>query len=155
MNKSDRTNNSSIRSSQPCAPLFQMFNLFRRPCRFRTTRLRMKTPLPQARILPMRFLTVCKVTATFDPHFDRAQKERLPLLTPTDDYENNDKYYRSDVPCRETPTFLRLCRCRGMRHTGIMVITLTGCVAHRSKQGKRTAPFSRAERFLRSQGDTP
>ena len=85
----------------------------------------------------MRFLTACKVTVTFDPHFEGADKERLPLLTPTDDYENNDKNLKSDAPYREIPTVLRLCRCRGMRHTGIMVITLTGCVAHRSKQGLR------------------
>ena len=77
----------------------------------------MKTPLPQARILPMRFLTVCKVTVTFDPHFERSKKERLPLLTPTDDYANNDKNLKSDAPYREIPTVLRLCRCRGMRHT--------------------------------------
>ena len=96
----------------------------------------MKTPLPQARILPMRFLTVCKVTATFDPHFENDQKKRLPLLTPTDDHENNDYYYRSDAPCREISSFLRLRRCRGMRHTGTFGIALTGCVAHRSKQGK-------------------
>ena len=70
-------------------------------------------------------------------------------------YENNDIVPKSDAPYREIPPFLRLCRCRGMLHTGTMEIALTGCVAHRSKQGKRTAPFSRAERFLRSQGDTP
>ena len=76
-------------------------------------------------------------------------------MTPTDDHENNDNYPKSDAPCREIPTVLRFHRNRGMRRTGTVVIALTGCVAHRSKQGKRTAPFSRAERFLRSQGDTP
>ena len=60
-----------------------------------------------------------------------------------------------DAPYREIPTFLRLRRCRGMRHTGTMVIALTGCVAHRSKQGKRTAPFSRAESFLRTSRGHP
>ena len=96
----------------------------------------MKTPLPQARILPMRFLTVCKVTATFDPHFENDQKKRLPILTPTDDYENNVIYPKSDASCRDVPTVLRFHRSRGMRHTGTFGIALTGCVAHRSKQGK-------------------
>lgn len=63
-------------------------------------------------------------------------------MTPTDDYENNDNYYRSDTPYWEITTFLRFHRSRGMRHTGTNGITLTGCVAHRNKQGKRTAPFS-------------
>ena len=45
------------------------------------------------------------------------------------------------------PTVLRLRRRRGMRHTEKVDAALTGCVAHRNKQGKRTAPFSRAERF--------
>ena len=115
----------------------------------------MKTPLLQARISPTRFLTAYKVTVNFDPHFEGAEKERLPILTPTDDYENNDIFPKSDTPCRETPPLLQFRLCRGMRHTGIVKEALTGCVAHRSKQGKRTAPFSRAERFLRSQGDTP
>jgi len=65
----------------------------------------------------MHFLTAYKVTVTFDPHFDRLQKERLPLLTPTDDYGNNDIYLKSDAPCREISMILRLRRCRGMRHT--------------------------------------
>ena len=72
----------------------------------------------------MRFLKVCKVTVTFDPHFEREQKERLPLLTPTDDYENNDNYYRSDAPCRELLSILRLRRCRGMRHAEVIGIAL-------------------------------
>ena len=90
----------------------------------------------------MRFLTVCKVTFTFDPHFERAKKEQLPLLTPTENYENNDNNHKSDAPYREITPFLRLLRCRGMRHIGKVGIALTGCVAHRNKQGKRTAPFS-------------
>ena len=60
-----------------------------------------------------------------------------------------------DAPYRENPTILRLRRCRGMRHTEKVGIALTGCVAHRSKQGKRTAPFSRAERFLRASRGHP
>ena len=60
-----------------------------------------------------------------------------------------------DAHYREIPTILWLRRCRGMRHTEKVGIALTGCVAHRNKQGKRTAPFSRAESFLRSQWDTP
>ena len=76
-------------------------------------------------------------------------------MTPTDYYENNDKILKSDAPCREIPPFLQLRRCRGMRHTGTMEIALTGCVAHRSKQGKRTAPFSRAERPLRASRGHP
>ena len=55
-------------------------------------------------------------------------------MTPTENYENNDNYYKSDAPCRKIPPFLRLRRSRGMRHTGKMVIALTGCVAHRNKQ---------------------
>ena len=102
----------------------------------------MKTPLPQVRILPTRFSTACKVTVNFDPHFEGAKKERLPILTPTNDYENNDIFPKSDAPYREIPTVLPLRRCRGMRHTGMMKVALTGCVAHRNKQGKRTAPFS-------------
>ena len=65
----------------------------------------MKTPQPQARILPMSFLTVCKVTVNFDPHFEGAEKERLPILTPTDDYENNDIFPKSDAPYREIQPF--------------------------------------------------
>ncbi len=76
-------------------------------------------------------------------------------MTPTDDYENNDIYHKSDAPCREIPPFLRLRRCRGMRHTGTMEIALTGCVAHRNKQGKRTAPFSRAEKVFPALKGTP
>ena len=72
----------------------------------------------------MRFLTVCKVTVTFDPHFERTKKGRLPLLTPTENYENSDFYLKSDAPYREIPPFLRLCRCRGMRHTGTKEIAL-------------------------------
>ena len=55
-------------------------------------------------------------------------------MTPTENYENNDNYYKSDAPCRKIPTFLLLRRSRGMRHTGKVGIALTGCVAHRSKQ---------------------
>ncbi len=76
-------------------------------------------------------------------------------MTPTDDHENNDNYPKSDAPCREIPTVLRFHRNRGMRRTGTVVIALTGCVAHRSKQGKRTAPFSRAESFLRTSRGHP
>ena len=50
---------------------------------------------------------------------------------------------------------LRLRRGRGMRHTGTMTATLTGYVAHRSKQGKRTARFSPSERFLSDLKGTP
>ena len=92
----------------------------------------------------MRFLTACKVTVTFDPHFEGADKERLPLLTPTDDYENNDNNHKSDAPYREITPFLRLLRCRGMRHTEKVDDALTGCVAHRNKQGKNIY-FSRRE----------
>ena len=84
----------------------------------------MKTPLPQARILPTRFSTACKVTVNFDPHFERTKKGRLPLLTPNDNYENSGFYLKSDTPCREIPTFLRLRRYRGMRHTGKVGIAL-------------------------------
>ena len=115
----------------------------------------MKTPLPQVRILPTRFSTACKVTVNFDPHFEGAKKERLPILTPTDDYENNDIFPKSDAPYREIPTVLQLRRCRGMRHTEVIGIALMGYVAHRNKQGKRTAPFSRAERFLRASRGPP
>ena len=41
-----------------------------------------------------------------------------------------------DAPYRENPTILRLRRYRGTRHTEKVGIALTGCVAHRSKQGK-------------------
>ena len=60
-----------------------------------------------------------------------------------------------DAPYREITPFLRLHRYRGMRHTGKVGIALTGCVAQRSKQGKRTAPFSRAESFLRASRGHP
>ena len=65
-------------------------------------------------------------------------------MTPTDDYEYNDIYLKSDAPCRDIPTVLRLRRYRGIRRTGTMVIALTGCVAHRNKQGKNIY-FSRRE----------
>ena len=55
-------------------------------------------------------------------------------MTPTNDYENNDNNHKSDVPYREITPFLRLLRCRGMRHTEKVDDALTGCVAHRSKQ---------------------
>ena len=53
-----------------------------------------------------------------------------------------------DAPYRGIPTILRLRRCRGMRHTKKVGIALTGCVAHRSKQGKniyfpRREPYGR------------
>ena len=103
----------------------------------------------------MRFLTAYKVTVTFDPYFEKEQKERLPILTPTDDYENSVFYLKSDTPFGRKPMMFRLCRCRGMLHAEMEGLALMWCVAHRNKQGKRTAPFSLAERFLRSQGDTP
>ena len=149
MRKSGRTSSSSKQSSPPCDQRFRMFSLYRRPYRSEAMKYQTKTPPPRAQILPTRFLKAYKVTVTFDPHFERTKEERLPLLTPTDDDENNDKNLKSDAPYREIPTFLRLRRSRGMRHTGMMVIALTGCVsthryavAYRSKQGKRTAPFS-------------
>ena len=117
MKKNGRTNNSSKLSSPPCDQRFRMFSLYRRPYRSEAMKFQTKTPPPRVRILPTRFLTVCKVTVTFDPHFEGAEKERLPLLTPTADYENSGFYLKSDAPYREIPSFLRLCRCRGMRHT--------------------------------------
>ena len=77
----------------------------------------------------MRFLTVCKVAVIFDPHFERAQKERLPILTSTDEYENNDIFHKSDTPYREVLPILRLRRSHGMLHTGTKDILLTGYVS--------------------------
>ncbi|MBP5311326.1 MAG: hypothetical protein J6112_00630, partial [Clostridia bacterium] len=68
------------------------------------------------------------------------------LLTPTDDEENNDKDLKSDAPCREIPPFLRLRRCRGMRHTGIVGIALTGCVS--TQQLLSQLPASREKIYI-------
>jgi len=80
-------------------------------------------------------------------------------MTPTDDYENNDKNHKRDAPYREIPTVLRLCRCRGMRHTGTMVIALTGCVAHRNKQDicvpQMSSPTARAVGNLKGTPPNP
>ena len=65
-------------------------------------------------------------------------------MTPTDNFDNNDKNLKSDAPYREISPFLRLRRCPGMRRTGTNGIALMGCVAHRNKQGKNIY-FSRRE----------
>lgn len=78
----------------------------------------------------MRFLTVCKVAVIFDPHFERAKKKRLLLLTPTDDYENSDFYLKSDTPFGRKPKLIRLRRSHGMLHTGTVKEALTGVSAH-------------------------
>ena len=159
MRKNVKMSSSLKRSSAPCDPLFQMFSLLRRQRQFQMKESQTKMPQPQARILPMRFLTVCKVAVIFDPHFERAQKERLPILTPTDDYENNDIFHKSDTPYREVLPILRLHRCRGMRHTETVDDALTGCVAHRNKQDicvpQMSEPTARAVGDLRGHPLTP
>ena len=93
------------------------------------------------------------------PHFERAQKERLPILTPTDDYENNDIFHKSDTPYREVLPILRLHRCRGMRHTETVDDALTGCVADRNKQDicvpQMSSPTARAVGNLKGTPPNP
>ena len=102
-----------------------------------------KSP-PRALILQTLFLTIFNCDSHCGTQFQYRNRKVTVTMTPTENYENNDNYYKSDAPCRKIPTFLLLRRSRGMRHTGKVGIALTGCVAHRSKQGKNIY-FSRRE----------
>lgn len=76
-------------------------------------------------------------------------------MTPTDYYENNDIYLKSDASCREIPTFLRLCRNRSMLHTGTKEIALTG-VSHTVTSREKIYIFPAASRTVVSHsGDVP